>query len=94
MIVTNLVRTRQGRVVHYAQCQLVQRLDNAEPWVWAEGRDEVEVAAAVGLTGSISCTVCQPLVPLLPVGQSTNPPLLPQPRRDGVDDQGRDEHQA
>jgi (p)ppGpp synthase/HD superfamily hydrolase len=66
-IVTGLVRSRTGRVIHRGTCIYVQtakeRPGSVVPWQWAEGRALEEVRLAAAMVGSVPCAACDPLVP-------------------------------
>jgi len=61
--VRDLVRTRDGLIVHRKDCPSLTGgvCSTAVPWKWADERPLSEVRHAVGMVGSRQCRRCNPL---------------------------------
>lgn len=64
--VTRLRRSKGGDTIHAAGCR---RAGNTLPWLWAEDKSPLEVAAACRENGLRPCKVCAPLRLVSSVGE-------------------------
>lgn len=54
----NLVRTRQGSMIHVAGCRFGA---NGTPWLWASDKSADTIASTIIFFGYETCLACQPL---------------------------------
>jgi hypothetical protein len=60
---TELVRTRNGSVIHRATC--TRTGNNFEPWYLARGLTEKQLAGLVAISNYKTCGICKPIDPEL-----------------------------